>query len=694
MGQMLLLVAAAAVTAPSSTSGFIAPSLPLGAVEIGGASTPHRNHHHHHHYHRRRRRRRDDDDANDDPRRRERHIDRVLRPLPPSRRRATVRGGATRLAATIAGGPGATSNVHAGGGGGVGGTFAAGATLLLSAASGAALESRIPGVGGGGGGSGRVFALLAAAFLSNVSRCSFGSSSSPTVSGRSSLLPVVPSDHFLYDACWTIALPSSLLFSLLSSPSYPPPPPADRPVPPPRGGGAAAGPSGGDPPPRPSTAAAAAAARAGAMRRTILRMMLPFLAGCVGSVLGCVVSHRFVDVPLVPSGVKALLAGCLAASYIGGTVNFFATARALRDDVAAAAVAAATPATTTAPLAGRVGGGNNGDVDAAMGSAFGSVAAADLVVMAAYFAMLQAGSRSTRLHRLFPSERRRDAGGEWVGVGGGGDAGNGGTESTSSESTSLESTGRGGGGDRIERDTAETSRWRGATVSAAALAIAFALASVAAATRLERRVIKSFPPPFNPPGTMCAFLALLGLALERSIGFVVSRSRGRRVATRMLRDSLGNISDVSPALSDASFRLLFAAVGSAADLSSAVAGGPAALAFASVALLVHSVTTLALSWAGTRLWRCLGGASSLSTTWEELLTASNAAIGGPSTAAAFAAGLIPADNDGSDESIKRGNRRSALVIAATFWGVFGYAIATGEYIPTPKTNRSFCHVDY
>ena len=54
----------------------------------------------------------------------------------------------------------------------------------------------------------------------------------------------------------------------------------------------------------------------------------------------------------------ALLTGCLCASYIGGTVNFFATAKLLKDTV----------------------GG-----DAVMGSAFGSMAAADLVVMAFYF---------------------------------------------------------------------------------------------------------------------------------------------------------------------------------------------------------------------------------------------------------------------------------------------------------------------
>ena len=80
--------------------------------------------------------------------------------------------------------------------------------------------------------------------------------------------------------------------------------------------------------------------------------------------------------------------------------------------------------------------------------------------------------------------------------------------------------------------------------------------------------------------------------------------------------------------------------------------------------------------------------------WEEVLTASNAAIGGPSTAAAFAVGLIPNnydnnnDNGGGGGNVssvevkdndRRSQLRSALVIGATFWGVFGYAIATGEW---------------
>ena len=138
-------------------------------------------------------------------------------------------------------------------------------------------------------------------------------------------------------------------------------------------------------------------------------------------------------------------------------------------------------------------------------------------------------------------------------------------------------------------------------------------------------------------------------------------------------------------MSDICFYLLFASVGATADLASAVAGGPMALVFASLALMVHSITVVL----ATSTCMCLGAfikskLSALKTSqwpsssWEEVLTASNAAIGGPSTAAAFAAGLVPKDGETKNgRSIDRSQYRSALVIGATVWGVFGYAIATG-----------------
>ena len=119
-----------------------------------------------------------------------------------------------------------------------------------------------------------------------------------------------------------------------------------------------------------------------------------------------------------------------------------------------------------------------------------------------------------------------------------------------------------------------------------------------------------------------------------------------------------------------------------------------ALTFAALALLVHSMTVILVTLTSMRLGKVvatfiktkLGNPNKLlfhwpQSSWQEVLTASNAAIGGPSTAAAFAAGLIPSNDHKVIErsGIDKSQYRSALVIAATFWGVFGYAIATGAF---------------
>ena len=346
-------------------------------------------------------------------------------------------------------------------------------------------------------------------------------------------------------------------------------------------------------------------------------------------------------------------------------MNFFATANVLKNDI--------TLGNDYASLS-----------DAAMGSAFGSMAAADLVVMALYFATLQTASRSSWLRRLFPGRRYCE------------DGAKDGEERGMDENNSLEPT----------KESAPNC-WSlpGTTLaSAAVLSSSIALASVTIATRLEQIVSRSFPSPFNPPGTMCAFLALLGLFFRRLIGNIIpsheqqTGSAGKASSIRCAISShfvksLRRISEISPTMSSLCFYLLFAAVGTTADLSSAVAGGPTALAFASLALLIHSITVVSVTWTCTCLEKYIGalakrklGISRKSRWptpgWEEVLTASNAAIGGPSTAAAFAVGLVPND-DGVNQLAKgggvdRSEYRSALVIAATFWGVFGYAIATGE----------------
>jgi len=467
-------------------------------------------------------------------------------------------------------------------------TVVAGATLILSSTTGILFEKYIS------NGGGHVITLLTSALLSNLSQ----------------VLPIrsIPTNHYLYDWCWSVFLPASLVFALLSSS--------------PSSGGDAATTS------TVSTEQKSNKSKA-ILKSTIQGMTIPFILGSIGSIIGCISSYHFVSMPYNTRDISALLAGCLCASYIGGTVNFFATANVLK---------------------------KNSVISNDVGSAFGSMAAADLVVMAIYFCMLQTVSRSNWLHKLFPSKVSR------------------GDDSISKE------------GEEQDDDTALTTQSNHKhSITSSIVASFIALSSVLLATTLEQKVTSTF----GIPGTMCAFLAILGLIYQRLIHYVISSHQEWKPGAKPLSSfthiisSLQGISKVAPTLSNICFYLLFAAVGTAADLSSAIVGGPSALVFASLALFVHSITVVGGSWIGMRL---LNSKSKLlnkfgwqSSSWEEVLTATNAAIGGPSTASAFAVGLIPSENKNDVTNDKRSQYRSALVIGATFWGVFGYAIATSEF---------------
>lgn len=157
------------------------------------------------------------------------------------------------------------------------------------------------------------------------------------------------------------------------------------------------------------------------------------------------------------------------------------------------------------------------------------------------------------------------------------------------------------------------------------------------------------------PGLMTVCLA--------SLGAISSRFLPKLLFFFDADDTLmTEIRSVSTSLSDACFYLLFAAIGASANLRQAVENGgwhfASGALFASAALLVHTVTLFAGSLAVQRLFRVK---------WfglEDLLVASNAAIGGPLTAAELAS-----------RSTRRHNCRG-LIVAAVFWGAVGYVVAT------------------
>lgn len=427
----------------------------------------------------------------------------------------------------------------------------AGFAIASSSAFGMFCERRL-------GGGGHVATLMSAATLSNLSQLA-----------RFRDLGIrIPAHHDLYDLCWSIVLPSSLVFALLSSALF-----AD-------------------------VDSNRNSAESKTMKNTVASMALPFVIGSLGSIVGCLASFYLVRMPF-DRGISGLMAGCLCSSYIGGTTNFFATAKVMKVD------------------------------SDAIGSAVGSMAAADLVVMAFYFMLLSAASRSPWLHHLFPPSRKENESGD----------------------IDMEASAQ-----RYSTDTnISASEPNVTSMVAAAGAISIAVGLVLVATYLERLTAASL----HVPGTMCAHLALMGLGCNRLLQFLTTRSKRSGVVGVLRR-----IPGVSPALSNVCFYLLFSAVGTSANVGSAMRGGPSALAFASLALIIHSAFIILGCWGFLRLTT---GLQKLRPGWQEVLIASNAAIGGPSTAAAFAVGLVP-----GEESL----HQSALVIGATVWGVVGYAIGT------------------
>ena len=447
---------------------------------------------------------------------------------------------------------------------GTSGDFAAGGTLLISSMIGMISEKFS--LGGG-----HVVTLLSAALLSNTFR-------------------MIPTDHLLYNLCWSIFLPSSLVFALLSTSSA-----SER-----------------------STSSESSSTK---VNSSIMGMFLPFAAGSIGSIIGCCASFFFIKFHDIKA--TAILAGCLCASYIGGTVNFFAAAKILM------------------PMfnCNNTGGGG-------ISSLFGSLAAADLVVMAMYFSLLSFASKSKLLQSLFPS---RDVEG---------------ANKVQSSAALIEE----GSSKKIETNTSV-----GSSITAVVLACFISISSVVAATDLEKKINNAL----NIPGSMCAFLAMFGLMAERLIrmGLNQMKEASSTRASQLVR-TLEEVAVVSPKLSNICFYLLFASVGTTADISSAIGSGPKALLFASLALLIHCATVLVGTLVGGRLVRGKLPQSTL----QEVLTASNATIGGPSTAAAFAADLVPVTHSSRFNS----QLRRSLILGATVWGVFGYAIGTSIGVTLTK----------
>jgi len=364
--------------------------------------------------------------------------------------------------------------------------------------------------------------------------------------GCSNVFSWVPSIHPLYDACWTWVLPASLAFLLLA---YRPPPKIN-----------------GDTKPMPPSPSSSIAA-------CIRRVAGPFVVASIGSLLGCWISyHCALRLNWFGSMEDARAAtGCLAASYVGGSVNFFATARLI----------------------------------GAHPNLLGSMATADLLAMALYFFVLSASLEWKWLQSKFRGNT---------------------LERSNSSEKIVDS--------RTSNLTTRKSKVSsfGSTFLASIPLLAFTWLLVSFANRIEAYMSRWIP------GMACAVIAVFAPLINSLVN---------------QRSWWPPFGSAAAPLGEFLFLAFFASVGVGANLQSTLQMGPSCLLFSVLALAIHLVVTV------------VGSLPFPTVALEDAWIASNAAIGGPATAAAFCNRMR------KDPTKLRGR-----TLAATVWGVVGYAIGT------------------
>ncbi|EEC51023.1 predicted protein [Phaeodactylum tricornutum CCAP 1055/1] len=399
--------------------------------------------------------------------------------------------------------------------------------------------------------SGILVTLISAALISNVG--------------------LAPTLHPLYDTCWTTFLPGSLTLLLLSM----------------------------------QKKTTETFANGESILTVVRRVSVPFAIASVASVLGCALSFWLCltfPMHLLPKQEATVATACQAASFVGGSVNFFATAAVVADRSVSTLVS--------------------------------SMATADLVVTAIFFAILSTALQSPSLKRMFLNDNEREARNSDVE-----DI----NESTNKSTDSPDQpTPR-----KSIKDVSPATMLR-LTISSI-LVSSVALAIVRLAERFEAVVSSIIP------GTACAAITVLAPLVPKFM------PRDLWLWKDMQR--------VAVPLSQFCFLFLFASIGMSADLTAALISGPACLVVSLSALVVHLIGTL-LGCLISRRW------FQSELRFEDVLVASNAAIGGPATAAAFCGRIV-------------GPRQKALTYAATIWGVVGYAIGTTLGVTFFRIARQF-----
>ncbi|KAG5177488.1 hypothetical protein JKP88DRAFT_332640 [Tribonema minus] len=349
-------------------------------------------------------------------------------------------------------------------------------------------------------------------------------------------LGLVPAAHPAYDLCWSVLLPMSLATIVLGCPLTPQNPPV----------------TGTTTQPQPQ------------LQQARPRVGVPFAIGAAGSVAGVLAAFAVATCAAAPAAVRlppsaaAAAAAALAATYIGGSANLFAVAAAVGLD----------------------------------GGVLSAIAAADVFLMAVYFALLVAAQKSAPLRRAF-------------GSGGGGSSG-------------------GGDAQLEERSVGELAAARAPPPSPLRpLPLLLTLAAARAVCLCGDALQQST----GWPGAATA--AITGLAAAAAAGL---RAAAPAAAAA--------VAAIAPRAAGLLLTLFFGAMGAQGSW----------LANAAAAALPSRKPTTNPNQQQPQPLLSL----------DDVLVASNANIGGPGTAGAFASMI----------------RRPDLVVSAAAWGTAGYALAS------------------
>lgn len=370
-----------------------------------------------------------------------------------------------------------------------------------------------------------------------------------------------------------------------------------------------------------------------AARREIVAVSVPFFIGCIGSIVGCLLSYFFCWLGrnnqfrvhkrilrgrkhylfqpgklLYEPSEAAVAAGCLISSYIGGSLNYLASAKIIASADGRSKVAA------TGVLSGTCGS-----------------VASDMLVMPMYLSTLASMTASKHFRKWFPGRAISKK------------------AAVKEETSELPKEG-------VEQaNVKKRQATRGSHILLAAFLLPLVGAVVAISHAFEARQ------QAHGLGLLC--ICLLSSAIANVLQPLCARF------PRMLSD----IGQVTLKLSDACYFILISVIGTSIDLRYLTLesgwSSASSVVFSSVPLLVHFFVITTGSIAMMKLFPQF---QLFPLSVEEVVVASNTAICGPATAAALVAKMMATDRS---KTLNK-TEWKGLALAGTFWGIVGYAFAT------------------